>query len=87
MANRMYPRPKWLNAHATAAWFRFQVAANPQLFRPRRAHILTLPTKARDASQREEYEEPRPRTEIAVMSVAGCGAAGTIARGAFRSRV
>jgi len=63
MAARIYPAPKLLNAHATAAWFRFQIAAHPRLFQPRRVPILTLPTKERDASRRTEYQAPRPQTE------------------------
>src|SRR5215475_14500504 len=70
MAARIYPRPKLLNAHVTAAWFRLQMAAHPRLFQPRRSHILTLPTKERDVAHRAEYQTPRPQTEIAVMSAA-----------------
>jgi hypothetical protein len=55
MATRIYPAPKLLYPDATAAWFRFQLAANPRLFRPRTVPILTLPAKERDPSQRVEY--------------------------------
>jgi hypothetical protein len=34
MVTRIYPRPKWLNAHATAAWFRLQLSASPRIFNP-----------------------------------------------------
>jgi hypothetical protein len=63
MAARIYPRPKWLNAHATAAWFQRQMAAHPRLFQPRRVPIRTWPSKERKASQRAEYQAPGTQTE------------------------
>jgi hypothetical protein len=57
MATRIYPAPKWLNADATAAWFRHQMSAHPRLFQPRRVPIRTWPTKERDASHRAEWQK------------------------------
>jgi DNA-binding phage protein len=80
MASRIYPMPKALNADATAAWFRRQMAAHPRLFQPRRVPIRTWPTKERRASQRvecqtsrsqtEEYQTSSPKIEPSVMAAA-----------------
>jgi hypothetical protein len=63
MVTRIYPTPKWLDVHATAAWFRREMVAHPRLFQPRRTPILTWPSRERDVSRRAEYQAPRPQTE------------------------